>query len=186
MMNGFLAVSILLQAFLNCVECSKLTRGHFFQRINDNNDDANKKDDSKEIFLREDFFNCDRETACSSVARGSSSSHQVLKSYKDLSAVKENWKKIHLVSLGKLHLINLSFSRINSAMTDYLRCYWCATLWHNLDDTNESKDNIKRGCWDFVDGDVRARSLGSLQWSRPPLFWGWWWPRPFIAAKSNF
>ena len=105
-MDRFWTVLILLQAFVYYIECSTSTRGHFFQKKSGNNDETNNEDDGKEIFLKEEFFTCDGEKACSNVARSSSSGYQVLKTSETLRYMKENWRKIPPLPLGKLHLVN--------------------------------------------------------------------------------
>ena len=100
-MNGFWAVSITLQAFFNYVECSTSTRGHFFRKTSDNVDEESNNDGGMELFLREEFFTCDGEKACSNVVKKSSSGYEVLKADEEVSKAKENWKKIPLVSRGK-------------------------------------------------------------------------------------
>ena len=109
-MKGFWAISIILQAFFNYVECEVSTRGHFFRKTIDNVDEANNGDGGKEIILREEFFTCDGEKSCSNVAKTSSGGYQALKADDEMTKAKENWKKIPSVPLGKLTLINFLFN----------------------------------------------------------------------------
>eukprot|EP00112_Aurelia_sp_Birch-Aquarium-sp1_P010529 Seg2243.3 transcript_id=Seg2243.3/GoldUCD/mRNA.D3Y31 product=Ficolin-1 protein_id=Seg2243.3/GoldUCD/D3Y31 len=103
-MDRFWAFSILLQAFVYYVECSSTsTTGHFFQKTSDNDDDTKNKDGGKEIFLKEEFFTCNGEKACSDVARSSSSGYQMVKNGEALSKMKENWKKIWPLNCKELY-----------------------------------------------------------------------------------
>ena len=108
-MKGFWAVSILLKAFFNYVECSIATKGHFFQETIDDIGEESSKHGATELFLKEEFFRCDGEKACSNVAKNSSSGYQTVNTNEESAMAKENWKKISPVPLGKLDIMNFNF-----------------------------------------------------------------------------
>lgn len=100
-MEGLLAVSVLLQAFVQYVKCSTSTTGHYFQKTSGKDDDTNLNDGDYEIYLKEEFFTCNGEKACSSVAKSLSSGYQILGAGEALSKTKEAWKKLLPAPLGK-------------------------------------------------------------------------------------